>query len=53
MFYILQAEEQQGLRQELEPSNTDQMLHSPSDFIQYSYEASWFIKMGLRINTRN
>lgn len=52
MFHILQAEEQQGLRQELEPSNADQMLHSPSDFIQHSYEASCFIKMGLRINMR-
>lgn len=35
MFYILQAEQQQGLRQELEPSNADQMLHSPFDFIQH------------------
>jgi len=52
MVYILQAEEQQGLRQELEPSNTDQMLWSPSDFIQHSYKASWFVKMGLRINRR-
>lgn len=51
MFYILQAE-QQSLRQELEPSNADQMLHSPSDLIQHSYEASWFIKTGLRKNMR-
>lgn len=28
------------------------LLHSPSDFTQHSYEASWFIRMGLRINTR-
>lgn len=27
-------------------------LHSPPDFTQHSYEASWFIKMDLRINTR-
>ena len=50
-YYILYSSGRRTARPEARArALKGRSLHSPSDFIQHNYEASWFIKMGLRIN---